>query len=226
MVNNCVICTGFCSLKGNLSVQELELINKNKHSLNYREGEIVFKQGSPITHVISFKKGLGKAYIEGLDGKDLILSIIKPNALLSGPGAFIDNKHYFTMRVLTDSVACFLDINVFKNIVRTNPAFAEFYIQYISQRSIDVYNKLITLSQKHITGRIAEVILYLANYIFEKDEFDMIISRKEFAEFTSTTKESVCRILSDFKRDGFIHLEGNNLKINDFKALEMLSQKG
>lgn len=224
--SNCINCSDKCSIFKYLTQKELEEINKKKYKVHYRAGEIIFKQGTSITHIISLNHGLAKAYIESYQGNDLILTIVKPTVLLTGPGTYIDNKHHFTLRTLRDSSACFIEIDAFKAAIRANPDFAENYISYISMRTSQIYHKLASLAQKQISGRVAEALLYFSEEVFESERFDIILSRKELAELTSTTKESVCRVLADFKRDGYIDFKGNDITIINNEALEIISEKG
>ena len=73
--HNCVNCVKKSIIFGHLSKSELKLIDNNRYEVNYNPGEIIFKQGTPCNHVVSFVSGLAKVYIEGLNEKNLILKI-------------------------------------------------------------------------------------------------------------------------------------------------------
>jgi CRP/FNR family transcriptional regulator len=58
------------------------------------------------------------------------------------------------------------------------------------------------------------------------DEFVLPLSRKELAELTGLTPESVIRILSRFKSDQVIEIEGKVFRIIDKEKLQQISEYG
>ena len=103
-----------------LSDKEIELIEKNRFEVKFRKGEIIRKQGTYLSHVISINSGLAKLYIEGFNGKNLILRIVKSTNFIGGPGMYFDQRHHYSVIALVDLSACFIDMNVFKNIIHNN----------------------------------------------------------------------------------------------------------
>jgi len=59
----------------------------------------------------------------------------------------------------------------------------------------------------------ALVLSDFAETVFASDSFDLPISRKEIGELIDMTPENVIRILSEFRRDGLIHLKGKHVEI-------------
>ena len=62
--------------------------------------------------------------------------------------------------------------------------------------------------------------------IFEINPFELILTRQELAEFTGMTKESVSRILKEFKEEGLIEIEEKFVEILDFDKMTSISRKG
>ena len=89
-----------------------------------------------------------------------------------------------------------------------------------------IFERLIGQSQKQLPGRIADVILYFSDTIFQKEEFEFPFTRRELAELAGTTKESFIRTLSEFKNDKIISLEGSRVSINSMKIIRTLSELG
>jgi CRP-like cAMP-binding protein len=87
-------------------------------------------------------------------------------------------------------------------------------------------NRIRSLSQKNMAGRISEALLSLQKDIFESNPFDMILTRQELGEFTGMTKESVSRILKEFKEEQLIDIDDRKIEILDFDKLRDISRKG
>jgi CRP-like cAMP-binding protein len=210
----------------NLTEEQMLLICDHRYEANFKSGEIIFKKGSPTSSGIFLVSGMAKVFLEGLDGKNIILSIAKPGVMISGPGTYGDMRHHFTLTALTDVKACFIDMQVIKQLVHLNNTFAEGMLIDISKKSLFMYYKLIGLTQKKMPGRLADALLYLSNQIFESDEFDVILSRQELGEFTNMAKESVIRILKDLEDDGLISSNCSRIKILNKSKLQMISENG
>jgi CRP/FNR family transcriptional regulator len=85
---------------------------------------------------------------------------------------------------------------------------------------------MVSLTQKKMQGRVAEVLLYFSDEIFRSDEFEMILSRQELGEMTNMVKESVVRILKELEVSGVISTSSSVIKILDKEKLKEISEKG
>ena len=87
-------------------------------------------------------------------------------------------------------------------------------------------NAFITdIAQKTVRERLAEVLLYLKD-IFDLDKDNVLqisLTREELANIVGTATESVIRLLSEFKHDKLIDLNGRKIKLLEIKRLEKIS---
>lgn len=222
---DCLDC-GFKSPMFNfLSKKELELISKNKFEVKFRKGEIVRKQGTFLSHVISINAGLAKLYIEGYFGKNLILRIIKSPNFIGGPGMYYDQRHHYSVIALVETSACFIEMNVFKQIIHSNPEFATEFMKEVSKNMLTTYDRLLSLSQKQIPGRMADALLYLSQDIFESNTIVASITKNELSELTGMSKDSVIRVLREFKNEGILKINPG-IEIVDYDKLVKISHVG
>lgn len=219
-----------CNLKFNifrfLKEDELELVNKDRFEVNFHKGETMFKQGGPLTHIACLTSGMAKVYIEGENGKNIILKILKPGEMVGGPGFQVDNRHHFSVSAINDAKACFIDIQAFESAVRNNSRFSLELLKHVNESTIRLYNKLQNLTQKQMHGRIADVLLYLANNIYINAKFETTLSRQDLADMSGMTKESSIRILKDLKDDKLINFDGNNFHLLNPSQLAIISKTG
>jgi CRP-like cAMP-binding protein len=223
--NNCVGCQCKSSIFKALSDAELELVNNNRYEVSFRAGEMMFKQGTPSPHFLCLTTGLAKLYIEGY-GKNLILSLVKPVEYILGPGIYVDNRHHYSASAVEDSTACLVDVNTFKQMMRTNPDFSDEFIRRISLMTIFNFEQFISLTQKQMNGRIADALFYLSEQIYGKNPFKMTISRQDLADLSGMSKESAIRILKEFKDEGILSVNGNVLHILNPQQLKKISATG
>ena len=92
----CLTCSMKSPLFNFLTEEELELITRTKKRVFFKAGEIIVKQGVPMSHVISFNQGLAKVYIEGSNDRNFILQFIKPTQfyLLLLSNVFQNQLHF------------------------------------------------------------------------------------------------------------------------------------
>jgi len=222
----CVNCESRWENFNNLSDEDLNIICENRHIAEFQPGEIIFKQGAPISSAVFLTKGMAKMYIEGFDNKRMMIGIAKQNQLIAGPGTYIDNRHHYTVSALTDVTACFINMNILKGLVHTNGKFAEGWLKDISQKSLGTFYRFLSHSQKKMHGRLAETIIYLADEVHKSDEFTMLLSRQELGELSGMAKESVVRILKDFNDDDIVKDKCPHIKILNKEKLKMISNMG
>ncbi len=223
--HNCNDCEIKSPLFQHLSNEDLEIMNRERFVVRYQPGELLFKQGSSYTHVIVLITGLLKCTIESA-ARDLLLNVAKPVEVITGPGLFTDLKHHYSASALTHVEACCIPLNHLKEVFRRNPAFAEDVSREIDARRLFSFQRLVTLTQKHVHGRVAEALLYFSNHIYESQAFQLDISRQELADLCSVTKESAIRVLKELKDEGLIVIEGNNIEIIDYQMIEKISNLG
>jgi CRP/FNR family transcriptional regulator len=170
--------------------------------------------------------GMAKNYIEGIHGRNLIMSILLPGRLIMGPGAYVNSRYTYSVSALTSVRACFISFDIFKHLVKVNGDFAESMLQDISVKSLRSHTRMVNLAQKKMPGRMAEALLYFSDEVFGSDEYEMILSRQELGEMTNMVKESVVRILKEFEDSGVISIRSSVLKIMNREKLFQISEKG
>jgi CRP-like cAMP-binding protein len=226
LIASCESCTKRWKSFVHLTKSELQLVNENRYEATFKPGEIIMKQGSPTSNALFLASGMAKTYIEGFHGKNLILSIASPGRLIMGPGAYVNSRHNYTVAAITQVQACFISFEIFKQLVRTNSAFAESLLEDISAKALKSHIRMVSLTQKRMHGRLAETLIYFSDEVFKSDQFEMILSRQELGDMTNMAKESVVRILKELEESGVIISDSAKLKIIDKEKLRLISEKG
>jgi CRP-like cAMP-binding protein len=204
----------------------MQLINRNRYEATFKSGEVMIKQGSPTSNALFLSSGMAKMYIEGSSGKNFIIGIALPGMLVMGPGAYVDSRHTYSVSAITTVNACFISFDIFRQLVRQNGDFAQGMLEDISLKSVKSHTRMVNLSQKRMSGRVADALLYFSDEVFGNDEYDMILSRQELGEMTSMAKECVVRILKEFEDSGVIYSDSSKVRILDREKLAQISEKG
>jgi len=225
-INTCTVGLDRCNCFESLSDEEMNLLNKNIVEVKFKKGETICKQGAFATHVMYLCKGLAKVYMESQE-ETLILKIIPSDNIIGLTSLFSGNNVFqYNVAAYVDSVVKLIDINVFREIINTNAKFATEIIQIINSNTVQTYGRFFCLTQKQSYGRLADIILCLSDRIYKQRSFELLLSRKDFAELSGMTTETVIRMLKKFKDDDLIEIEGKNFTVKNYDLLKKISDYG
>jgi len=225
-VNKCKECTEKSCAVSVLNDSELELISRNSSQVKFQKNEMIFKQDSPASFIIFVKNGIVKEHMSGPNKREQILKIVKGPAFLRIASKLKYNNNSYSATAITESDICFIDINIFKELLYHNHKFSYEVLISVCEDGLYCFNKFVNQTQKQVPGRLAEALLFFSNSIYEDDKFVFPVSKRELADLIGSTRESVTRILSAFKRDGLIALNGKTIKIINKNKLKQISKTG
>jgi CRP-like cAMP-binding protein len=223
---NCNQCNFRAPIFKMFNDEELTILNQNRHEVGFKTGENIIKQGTSSSHLIMLTSGIAKMYIEGLDGKNLILELVLPWKTYGDTGIFVDNRYHYSITAIEPCTACFIDIQNIKSLLRKNSEFAEAFMGNCSSNSVRTFERMVSLTQKQMHGRIADVLIYLYTDIYLSDTFELSLSRQDIGELSGMTKDSAIRILKEFENEGIIKVEGKKIKILNKELLQEISIRG
>jgi CRP/FNR family transcriptional regulator len=210
----------------NLDKKESEIINSKRYEVKFRAGENILKQGTTSTHIVVLTTGSAKAYIEGFNGRNLILQIFKTWQIFGSPGLYVDNRYHYSVTALEDSTACFIDAGSIKEVFRLDPNFAESFFNLCSSSTLVTFERFTSLTQKQMHGRIADVLLYLSREIYHSNEFELLLSRQDLADFSGMSKDSAIRIIKELENEGIIRAATKKISILQPETLQQIALKG
>ena len=222
----CDNCNKRSPLFESLSKEELQLLNKDRHSVTFNEGEVILKQGTRADYLVSVIEGFAKMYIEGHQNRNLVLDFVKPWKLVGGPGAQIDGKHRYSVVAIQETLVCFIDQGNLKKVLASNSKFSEQFLIHCSGNYLAALDRMVTISQKQMHGRVADALIYLGETIYESATIGEEISRLDIAEYSCMSKDSAIRVLKEFERDEIINLDSRQIEVLESERLHEISDKG
>ena len=226
LCNGCEDCNQKAPMFQVLTDEELMIINKDRYSVRFHEGEVILKQGTKADYLISVVEGFAKTCIEGHNERNLILDYVKPWRLVGGPAAHIGGKHRYSVIAVQETLVCFIDVINFTKVFTSNSEFSEKVLVHCSGNYLSALERLVGLSQKQMHGRMADALIYLSTEIYCSQIIGSEISRQDMADYTSMSKDSAIRILKEFERDEIIILDGKRIEILSDGRLHEISQRG
>ncbi len=224
---SCLNCTIKSNVVSILNEKELAELEKGCLQTEFQKGELIFKEGSPANHIVYLREGFVKLSKRGIGGKDYILSISKKGAYLGINNLNKKLRQYSnSATALTTTKVCFIDIEKFAILLRENGKFATEVISYIFDDEMNYYDRLVNNIQQQVPGRLANTLFYFRYQVYDRNPFDLNITKVELASLIGTSRESVTRLLKEFQDEGIIEAHKNKITILDEKKLQEIQQKG
>jgi CRP/FNR family transcriptional regulator len=209
-----------------LTVEERKKLYSATNQVEYLKRDIIIKQNARVSEIPLVLSGLVKFSREMRKGKSIILRIAQPGSFLGLSSVFASETYEYSVSALESAIVRFVDIDTFKWLIQNNGAFALEIVRQIGTDNIFNINRLSSLLYKQLPGRVADIILYFSEDIFNSNTFSIPLTRQELAELAGTTKESLIRTLSEFKHDKIIDMNRNVFTINSMNIIKTLSRLG
>lgn len=226
ITSSCKQCTLKSLLFTKMTDSELTFINDYRKEMVFSKGELIIGEGNKIEEFLYLKKGLVKLVKKGENQRERIISIARPMDFVSLLSTFSDTNYQISITALEESIVCSIDLESMKTVIRKNGGFALELLEHVTRSSNFVIQSTYDIDDKHLRGRIAYILLWFANKIYHSNIFSLPISRREIGELINMTTENVIRILSEFKKDGIITIDGKSIRILNLELLEKLSKSG
>jgi CRP/FNR family transcriptional regulator, polysaccharide utilization system transcription regulator len=224
--SGCTISSFDCKCLEKLTGQEQLLFDEHSVRINYKKGEMICKQGSFVSQIMYVEEGLAKVYVD--NGKNSLLLRLVPSGSFIGLSAVSDEFSTFpySSKVYVDSVVRQIDVKTFRQVLEQNNSFAREIINILSANSIQIYGRFFCLTYKQAYGRLADIILCLTQRIFKQTKFELPLSRKDIAELSGMSAETVVRLLRKFSDDKLILMHGKSIEVIDIDKLQRISDTG
>lgn len=209
-----------------LSGSEIDMIDRASFRLNFKKGETIIKQGGQPTHVAFLERGIVKFNYENEFGKSLILAIVSSPKILGGANLFYQNNNLFSIIAVEPCEVILIESPVILQIMKNNATFSFTILQLTSEMFKKTIVNFVSLASKHKEGRIADIIIHLAENVYHSNNFQLSLTRKELSEFASCSPENVIMTLSRWQKEGIIHCSGKGFEILDIEKINFISKNG
>ncbi len=209
-----------------LSEEEMELIKTCKTQVKFRKGDMLTKQGAFAAYVLFIARGLGIQYVEGETDKNFNLRIIQPGEFVGLSAIFSNNTFNYSSVAIDECQAFLIEKAAISEIITQNGEFGMRLMRRYTEQNISVYTTLQKVLFKQMTGKIADVLLYIDALKSRYPEVFTLLSRKNLADFAGITTESMVKMLKTLEKEQIIALQGKDITLLNTAYLKDLMQKG
>jgi len=226
IIDNCLTCPVreehlFC----NLPVRAVQKLNEIKCTAIYPKTAMLFIEGQQPRGVFVLCTGKAKLSTSSREGKTIITKVSEPGDVL-GLNATISNCPYeVTAEMIEPGQANFITRDALLQFLRENGEVAVRVAEQLSRNYYTAYEEIRTLGLTNSPSeKFAKLLLGWSNATGNGDplQVKLTLTHEEIAEMIGTTRETVSRLFSEFKKRQLVQLKGATLVIRNKAALEKM----
>lgn len=209
-----------------LNTETLREISKLGTRKFYKKDAVILHEnesGSALCVIISGKVKVSRS---SDDGREIIFSILNPSDFF-GEMAIIDGlNRSANVTAIEESELFLIQRTDFLNLLQEHPAISIALLQELTRRLRISDIKIKSLSLRDAEGKVAAVILQLADDSGKIKQGVVEIERMPFqhdlANMAGTSRETISRAINSFIKKGLVELEGVKLRITDYQKFKEL----
>ncbi len=206
-----------------LDTDERNLLLNHAEKLSFKKGKLLFYEGGIPTGVFIIDSGKAKIYKTGLDGKDQIFYIYRSGDILGYHALLCNEQYEDACETLEPCHISVISASNFNKLMEDIPKLRALLIQNMSHEFGVLVNTITVLAQKPLRERLALYLLVLNN---RYDNSIIEIPRDDLANLIGTARESLGRLLKEFKEENLISINGRKIEIvNEKKLLHIASSQ-
>lgn len=219
-----------CELSGfqlfkKLTGQEIAQLNYDKTCSLYNKGSIIYREGSRLTGFYCVTRGIIKIFKTGIDGKEQIIRFAKKGDIIAYRSLLSQELACTTAKVIEEAVLCHIPYQTLLYLIQHNWQFSHHMLQIVCKELREANDYITDIAQKSVRERLAEVLLLLKeNFELDHEQtLQITLTREELANMVGTATESVIRLLSEFKQDQLIDLQGRKIRYINVPGLSKVA---
>ena len=202
--------------KGYEELKKLSLERRVKH---YKKREVIFEEGDYPRYLYFVNSGKVKVFKTNEDGKEYIIDIFMDGDFVGYNDLIRDSKYAEGASALEDTDISLIPREDFLALLHANRDVASQLIKMLANNVTEKEEQLLNLAYHSVRKRVANAILLLSE---KEGDTEINILRDDLARIVGTAKESVIRMLTEFKEDGYIEISDGAIILKNRHKLENL----
>jgi CRP-like cAMP-binding protein len=191
-------------------VLNLKDLCKDKKVRHFKKKASIFMEGELPNAIFFVQTGNVKAFRTNADGKELITNLYATGDFF-GYISILENANYGESAVaMEDTDLVIIPRHDFLTLLHGHPELSQTFVSLLCKKIEEKESQLLNLAYNSVRQRTAEALRKVQQL---KDKEFLSISRDDLAKMVGTASESVIRVLSDFREEGIIEIEGGKIKV-------------
>lgn len=200
-----------------LSPGELDSVRQLVFEKTAERGEVILFEGELAEALFFVVSGAVKVFKTSAEGKEQILSIVRPGESFNDVAVFDDGLNPAGAQAMGPVVVYGIRKSDLTVILQNYPRVVLNVIKVLAERARQLLSLIEDLSFRHVSGRVARILLEHAGGGADPGPR---LTQQEMAAMAGTAREVVARSLKALEEDGIIRLDRHRIVITDKGALQ------
>ncbi|MDY7578659.1 fumarate/nitrate reduction transcriptional regulator Fnr [Herbaspirillum sp. RTI4] len=213
----------------NLGEEEIKRFYEIISRRRIRRGDYLYRMDDPFNNLYAIHCGYFKTYQTDFSGRQQINGFQMAGALL-GMDAIHTGRHQCHSMALEDGEICIIPFFRLETLFREIPRLLHHFHKMMSEEITREQNIMLLLGSMRAEQRLASFLINLSsNYAvrgYSSTCFQLRMSRADIGNYIGLSLETVCRLLTRFKKQGWLMVNQREVKLLDIEKLTMLASCG
>lgn len=211
----------------NMSASTVQALDTVKFTGLYPKGSLLFVEGEEPRGVFILCSGRAKLTTSSTEGKTLIVKIAEPGEVLGASATILGKPYEVSAETIEPSQLNFIKRDDFLKFLTSHSDACMHTAQQLSEKYHSAQREIRSLGLSQTTSeKLARLLLDWCDRVGEETARGMrvkvLLTHEEIAQMIGTTRETVTRLLSDFKRKKIIDVKGSSLFVTNKALLEAM----
>jgi CRP/FNR family cyclic AMP-dependent transcriptional regulator len=202
-------------LFADLEEQELQTIASHAATKSFPRNAVIINEGDDTNSMYIIQSGKVKAFLSNEDGKEVILTIMKPGDYF-GELSILDraprSASIMTMEPCKFSIISKED---FDKALDAHPEMARKLVTELTRTIRRLTDSVRNLALMDVYGRVARTLLDMSEIMDDTRVINQKLTHQDIARMIGSSREMVSRIMKDLQKGGYITTESKRIVINE-----------
>lgn len=178
-------------------------------------------EGAPVNGLFFVLKGKVKVFRTGINGREQIVRFAKEGEIIGHRGFGTEEYYSIGAIALENTVLCYFSKGILQEALYKTPQFTYDMMLFYANELNKSESKVKSISQMAVRERVIDALLYInRKFGLNRGFLNVVLSRKEYADYAGTTEEQVIRVFSSLKKENLISTKGKRIAINNIELLK------
>jgi CRP-like cAMP-binding protein len=186
----------------------------------YRAGTTVFCEGEPSDSVVIIERGRAKVTSVGVDGRDVVLSIVGDGEIVGELAALDGRLRSATLTTLDPASVLLVRGADFASFLATHPAVATMLLVVVAERLRQADQRAVEFASLDVDGRLCRRLAELVDAWGEPAdsgavELHLPLTHEDLAAWTASSREAVTKGLASLREAGLVETHRRRIVVLD-----------
>jgi len=203
--------------------QSLDDLEKDRKTRVFKKKDVIYREGDFGSYVYKIIKGKVKTYHINEDGKEFIHDLLKEDDFIGEMAMIQDLPRTEFAEALDETELLLIPREDFQKLIFGNREVSAKFIKMMAKNLNQREHELMEIAYNTVRKRTADSLMKLYQTYANEDGNDSFeVARADLASMVGTATESVIRVLSEFKKDTLIEVNGSVITIKEPEKLKSI----